>query len=70
MEMKMVIIWFIIIVVVGVYWIKQFAFLMSLSEKELNGPYDKLVWGVAFVLLPMAAPFAFIVWRNAKMRSW
>jgi hypothetical protein len=50
-------------------WAYQFAFLMSLTDAELGAKNDKIIWAVAFILLPPFAPFAFIFWRRAKQEN-
>jgi len=47
-------------------WVYQFAFLMSLHQERLESA-DKILWAVAFILLPFLAPFAFLLWKKATI---
>jgi hypothetical protein len=58
-----------VMLLISVAWVYQFAFLMSLSDEELGVRYDKILWCAAFILLPIVAPFAFKIWRTARLRA-
>ncbi len=45
-------------------WIHQFTFLMSLSDHQLPGRHDKLIWALFFFMIPILAPFIFIMWKK------
>jgi hypothetical protein len=49
-----------------IFWIVQFVQLMLLEDDLFPGPYDKLVWAAAFVILAPLAPFAFLAWKSAR----
>lgn len=42
---------------------------MLLSDDDLPGQYDKLMWVVAFVLLFFVTPIAFILWKMAMRKA-
>jgi hypothetical protein len=46
-------------------WIKQFVWMMALDESSFPGKNDKIIWGASFIILPLFAPFAFIMWKSA-----
>jgi hypothetical protein len=48
-----------------VFWVYQFVQLMLLDDADFPGRYDKILWVVAFVLLFVVAPFAFLAWKWA-----
>lgn len=50
----------------AIFWLYQFVQLMLLEDDLFPGPYDKLVWGAAFVILAPLAPFAFLMWKGAR----
>ena len=56
-----------ILIALLVLWIYQFVFLMSLEDSIFPGTRDKILWCAAFIVLPIAAPFAFLLWRKVKL---
>ena len=56
----------ILLVLLAMMWVYQFAFLMSLDQERLQSA-DKILWAVAFILLPFLAPFAFLLWKRAMV---
>jgi hypothetical protein len=53
------------IVFLLLFWGYQFVQLMLMTDEELPGRYDKLIWGVVFVATLPLAPFVFLFWRGA-----
>ena len=58
-----------VILTVFYFWITEFVQLMLLTEQELGGPHDKLIWAAAFIVLFFIAPFAFRAWRHAVLAA-
>ena len=54
-----------ILVPLGWLWMTQFTHLMLMSENDFPGRQDKLIWGMAFILLFFFTPFAFWGWKSA-----
>jgi len=50
--------------IIAVFWLVQFAQLMSLDDKSFPGTYDKIIWGIVFVFAAPLAPFAFLIWKG------
>ena len=46
------------------FWVFQFVQLMLLSDSDFPGKHDKILWGAAFVLAFLVAPFAFLWWKT------
>jgi len=53
-----------LVVVLAIYWLREFVQLMLLSDDDLPGRYDKVAWALAFAFLPFLAPFAFSAWKK------
>lgn len=51
----------------AIFWICQFVLLMALQDEILPGRHDKVLWFIAFLLCPILAPFAFLLWRKVKL---
>ena len=54
----------IVLVALALFWIYQFAQLMTLSDDDFPGRYDKALWVVAFVAVSFLAALAFSVWKG------
>jgi hypothetical protein len=54
----------VVIALLVVFWVVQFAQLMTLSDDYFPGKYDKILWVVAFVLMNVLAAFAFLWWKT------
>ncbi len=54
-----------LIVLLGWFWVTQFIQLMLMAENDFPGRQDKQIWGAAFVILFIFAPFAFWGWKTA-----
>lgn len=48
-------------------WLVQFVQLMLLSDSDLPGRYDKVLWAAAFIFVFPLAPFAFLFWKRAYL---
>ena len=49
----------------GWLWATQFIQLMLMSDNDFPGRRDKLVWGIAFIVVFAFTPFAFWGWKSA-----
>jgi hypothetical protein len=48
-------------------WISQFVDLMSMSDSDFPGRYDKALWVVSFIVFFfLLAPLAFIFWKQRQ----
>ena len=47
------------------FWVYEFVQLMLLGDADFPSRNDKTLWVVAFVMMFMAAPFAFLIWKSA-----
>ena len=56
-----------VVLVIAYVWVTEFVRLMLLTNRELRGEHDKLIWAAAFVFVFFLAPFAFKVWRHAAL---
>jgi hypothetical protein len=56
-----------IAIALAVFWVYQFAFLMSLEDAMFPGKHDKLLWCAAFILAPALTPFAFVMWKKVEL---
>ena len=54
-----------ILIPLGWLWVTQFIQLMLMPENDFPGRQDKLIWGVAFIVVFFFAPFAFWGWKVA-----
>ena len=54
----------IVLVALALFWIYQFAQLMTLSDDDFPGRFDKTLWVVAFVTVTFLAALAFSVWKG------
>jgi hypothetical protein len=50
--------------IIAIFWIVQFAQLMSLDDKCFPSRHDKIIWAAAFVLASPLAPFGFLAWKR------
>jgi hypothetical protein len=57
----------IIFLVLALFWIPQFVQLMLLSDEDFLGRYDKVGWVLAFIFVFPLAPFAFVMYKNARL---
>lgn len=53
------------IVLFLLFWGYQFVQLMLMPDDDFPGRFDKVTWGVVFVLAIPLAPFVFLFWRGA-----
>jgi len=53
----------------AIFWMFQFVQLMLLEDAIFAGRYDKPLWVATFILMPLLAPFAFLMWKGAKSSS-
>ena len=51
------------------WWCTSFVFMMGLSDSQLPGRYDKILWFVVFFTLWIFAPVVFSMWRKAHLES-
>ena len=47
------------------YWVTSFVFLMCLTDEEMPGRYDKILWYIVFFTMWVFAPFILGMWRKA-----
>jgi hypothetical protein len=52
--------------VLAIFWMFQFVQLMLLEDGYFAGRYDKILWVITFLVMPLLAPFAFLMWKGAK----
>ena len=45
----------ILLIVLLVAWLNEFAFLINMADSDFPGRYDKILWYVAFLLQPLGA---------------
>ena len=45
-------------------WYPQFIFMMVLSDSDFPGKADKILWFIAFLVIPYLAPFLFRSWQK------
>jgi hypothetical protein len=56
-----------LLVPLAIFWVYEFVQLMLLADGDFPGRYDKALWVVAFVVLFVIAPFAFLYWKRASL---
>jgi hypothetical protein len=56
-----------LVVFIAIIWLYQFIQLMLLADSDFPGKCDKILWVVAFVCVPLLAPFAFMYWKKAYL---
>ncbi len=56
-------------VMCAIFWIVQFVMLMGMPDSAFPGKYDKVVWGLAMVVLTVVAAVAFREWRYGMERK-
>ena len=59
----------VLVILVIYWWVREFVFLMCLSDADMPGRYDKILWFVAFFLLSIFAPPLFYLWRRAYLET-
>ena len=59
----------VLIVLIIYWWCREFVFLMCLSDADMPGRYDKILWFVVFFLLNVFAPPLFYLWRRAYLET-
>ena len=57
----------IIFLLLALFWIPQFVQLMLLSDEDFVGRYDKILWVTVFICVFPLAPFAFVMYKNARL---
>ncbi|HEX8913373.1 MAG TPA: hypothetical protein VF796_13515 [Humisphaera sp.] len=58
---------FVAFAIFGVFWTTQFVQLMLLEDGMFPGRSDKALWVAAFVVAFPFTPFAFRMWRSARL---
>jgi hypothetical protein len=48
------------------FWCSQFIGLMLMREADFPYKHDKILWFIAFLVLPLLAPFVFVFWKQAR----
>ena len=59
----------VVVIAVIYWWCTSFITLMCLSDSDLPGRYDKVLWFVVFFTLWVFAPLLFSMWRKAYLES-
>lgn len=50
-------------------WVQQFAELMRLPDSAFPGRNDKVLWTVAFIVMPWLVPITFLAWGGSNYHS-
>jgi drug/metabolite transporter (DMT)-like permease len=64
-------IFFFLLVVLAIFfyeWFRRFITLMLLPDDCFPGRYDKLIWGLAFIVLFFVTPITFYFWQKAYLQ--
>ncbi|MDA1141654.1 MAG: hypothetical protein O3B01_24085 [Planctomycetota bacterium] len=56
-----------ILFLLAFFWILQFVQLMLLSNEDFVGRHDKILWVVIFICVFPLAPFAFVMYKIARL---
>jgi hypothetical protein len=61
----------VVVIVISViyWWVTSFISLMCLTDGDMPGRYDKVLWFVVFLSLSVFAPLLFSMWRRAHQES-
>lgn len=67
MTMATCLVLFVFLLSLLIFWCYQFCKLMLLSDADFPGKHDKILWFIAFCVLPIFTPFAFLSWNQAYL---
>lgn len=56
-----------LLIALGMFWVTEFVQLMLLGDSAFPGRFDKVLWGAAFMIVIPFAPFAFYLWKSARL---
>ena len=51
------------------WWASSFVFMMCLSDSDLPGRHDKVLWFITFLMLSLLAPLLFSMWKRAYLEA-